>query len=82
MDVSLALTDSMFFYESPDLEGSLERSTIHEVEYENELATGERIGEGKVLRVRCFSTSFEFVIPLDAVAKWQLVLPAHRIATG
>ncbi|HUP46834.1 MAG TPA: hypothetical protein VM779_15110 [Thermoanaerobaculia bacterium] len=82
MDVALALTDSMFIYENRRLEGCLERSTIHEVEYENELVTGQPVREGKVLRLRCFSTTFEFVLPADAVGKWQLVLPPHRITTA
>lgn len=80
MDVALALTDSIFIYENPDLEGCLDRSTIHEVEYENELATGQAVnGGGKVLRLRCFSTTFEFVLPPDAVSQWQMILPAHRL---
>ncbi|HEU4522847.1 MAG TPA: hypothetical protein VFT12_12645 [Thermoanaerobaculia bacterium] len=81
LDVALALTETLFIYESPQLEGSLERSTIHEVEYENELSTGQSVREGKVLRLRCFSTSFEFVIPTDSVMQWKANLPPHRIET-
>ena len=79
MDVALALTDSMFIYENPDFEGFLERKTIHEVEYENELATGQTVHGGKVLRLRCFSTTFEFVLPIADAQQWQMILPAHRL---
>ena len=81
MDVALALTDSMFIYENPDFEGYLERKTIHEVEYENELTTGQTV-RGKVLRLRCFSSTFEFVLPIDDAQKWQMILPAHRLTAA
>ena len=79
LDVALALTDSAFIYENSDLEGCLDRSTIHEVEYEDELSTGQAVHGGKVMRLRCFSTTFEFVIPSDATSRWQTVLPPHRL---
>jgi hypothetical protein len=79
VDVALALTDSLFIYENTDFEGCLDRSTIHEVEYENELSTGQAVPEGKVLRLRCFSTTFEFVIPSDATGQWESFLPPHRM---
>ncbi|HEX6177831.1 MAG TPA: hypothetical protein VF057_05695 [Thermoanaerobaculia bacterium] len=82
MDVALALTDSMFIYENADFEGCLERKAIHEVEYENELTTGQMVRGGKVLRLRCFSTTFEFVLPVDDVQQWQMIMPAHRLTTG
>ena len=82
MGVALALTDSMFIYENSDFEGCLERKAIHEVEYENELTTGQVVRGGKVLRLRCFSTTFEFVLPVDDVQKWQLIMPAHRVTSG
>ena len=78
MHVALALTDSAFIYENPDIEAFLERKWIQEVEYENELSTGQAVGDGKVLRLRCFSRTFEFVIPRDAVGQWQTALPAQH----
>ena len=77
-DVALALTGSALIYENSHLQGSLDRKLIQEVGYEDELSTGERIGSGKVLRIRCFSKTFEFVLPWDVVREWQAVLPAHR----
>ncbi len=75
--VALALTESSFYYENPDMEASIDLQTIHEVEYANELATGAAIANGKVLRIRCYSQTFEFVLPNDVVSKWKLVLPSH-----
>ena len=80
LNVALSLTDSMLIYENPDFEGSLDRNTIHEVEYENELATGQPVYDGKVMRLRCFSKTFEFVIPATEMRKWEMVMPAHRMA--
>ena len=77
LDVALALTDSAFIYENTDMQAFLERRWIQEVEYENELSTGQPVGNGKVLRLRCFSKTFEFVIPRDVVGQWQSALPAH-----
>jgi hypothetical protein len=75
--VALALTESSFFYENPDMEASIDLSAIREIEYANELATGAAIASGKVLRIRCHSQAFEFVLPEDVVSKWKLVLPSH-----
>jgi hypothetical protein len=60
-----------------DVVDQLDLSAIHEIEYANELATGAAIASGKVLRVRCYSQTFEFVLPEEVVSKWKLVLPSH-----
>ncbi len=75
--VALALTESSFYYENPDMQASIDLRTIHEVEYANDLATGAAIANGKVLRIRCYSQTFEFVLPNDVVSKWKLVLPSR-----
>ena len=80
LDVALALTDSAFIYENADMQAFLERKWIHEVEYENELSTGQPVPSGKVLRLRCFSRTFEFVIPTEFVSQWQTALPAHQMS--
>ena len=77
-DVALALTTSSLIYENSSMHGSLDREWIQEIGYEDELSTGEHIGSGKVLRIRCFSQTFEFLLPWDVVREWQAVLPAHR----
>src|SRR5947209_287881 len=69
--VALALNESTLFYENADLAGSLELQWIHEVEYDNELLTGQSIERGKVMRLRCFSTVFEFVVDNAVVGQWQ-----------
>jgi hypothetical protein len=81
LSVALALTDSTFFYENPDMEASLDLEWVREVEYDTELATGLAIETGKVLRLRCFSQMFEFVLPPGVVRQWELILPPHRMIT-
>jgi hypothetical protein len=51
---------------------------VREIEYDTQLATGATVDGGKVLRLRCFSQSFEFVIPNDVVARWHMMLPPRR----
>jgi len=79
MPVALALTDLAFYYENSDMQASLERQWIHEVEYDDELSTAQSIGEGTVLRLRCFSQTFEFVLPADTVRQWKSFLPPHKM---
>src|SRR4029077_5159764 len=79
MPVALALTDLSFYYENSDMQASLERQWIHEVEYDDELTTGQPIGKGTVLRLRCFSQKFEFLIAPASVAQWKAALPPHRL---
>ena len=74
--VSLALNQAALYYENSDMQASLDLDWIQEVEYENELVTGQQVGQGKVLRLRCFSRAFEFILPADAIEQWQAVLPA------
>jgi hypothetical protein len=80
LEVALALTDVAFYYENEDMEASLERQWIHEVEYDDELSTGQGVGDGTVLRLRCFSQMFEFILPHDSVRQWETLLPPHRMA--
>jgi hypothetical protein len=80
MPVALALTDGAFFYENADMQASLERQWIHEVEYDDELATGGAVGDATVLRLRCFSQTFEFVLPAGTVPQWKSFLPPHRMS--
>jgi len=80
LPVSLALTDLSFYYENSDMQASLERQWIHEVEYDDELTTGQPIGDSTVLRLRCFSQKFEFLLAPAAVLPWKAALPAHRLS--
>lgn len=75
LPVALAVTQSTFFYENSDLEASLDLEWVREVEYDTELATGLAVAAGKVLRLRSDSQTFEFILPVDAVALWQTMLP-------
>ena len=78
MEVALAVTQSTFFYENADMQGSLELQWVREIEYDTRLATGAAVESGKVLRLRCYSQTFEFVLPDDVVPRWHLMLPPRR----
>ena len=78
LDVALAVTQSMLFYENADMQASLDLQWIREIEYDTELGTGGTVPGGKVLRLRSDSQTFEFVLPNDTVARWHTMLPARR----
>jgi len=78
--VALAVTDSAFFYENSDMQASLDLQWVREIEYDTELATGAAVAGGKVLRLRCYSQTFEFVLPNDVVARWHMMMPPRRAA--
>jgi hypothetical protein len=78
LDVVLSLTQSTFFYENADMEASVELQWVSEVEYDDGLATGGAIKGGKVLRLRCYSQVFEFVLPTEFVPRWHMMLPPRR----
>jgi hypothetical protein len=60
------------------MQASLELQWVSEIEYDTHLGTGAAAVGGKVLRLRCYSQSFEFVLPNDAVARWYMLLPPRR----
>jgi hypothetical protein len=78
LDVALSLSTETFFYENADMNASVDLQFIREVEYDNELATGAMVADGKVLRLRSSNQTFEFVLPKDSVAAWNLMLPPRR----
>ncbi|HXH37762.1 MAG TPA: hypothetical protein VNN08_03965 [Thermoanaerobaculia bacterium] len=78
LPVALAVTQSMFFYENSDMQASLDLQWVREIEYDTQLTTGLKVDGGKVLRLRCFNQTFEFVIPNDVVARWHMMLPPRR----
>ena len=80
--VALALTDDTIFYESPDLQASLELQRIEEVEYDDETATGQHVAVGKALRLRAHGHTFEFLLDSETARKWQTALPPHRLDEG
>jgi hypothetical protein len=69
--VSMALTKETLFYDSDDVEASLELEWVSEVEY-------GAAPRGEVLRLRCYSQSFEFILPPDASSQWTAVLPPRH----
>ncbi len=78
LDVALALTQSTLFYENTDMEASIDLEWVREVEYDTELATGRAIENGRVLRLRTQSQTFEFVLPGELVTRWHMLLPPRR----
>jgi hypothetical protein len=78
LTVALAVNDSTFFYENSDMQASLDLQWVREIEYDGKLATGAAVAGGKVLRLRCYSQTFEFVLPNDVVARWHMMMPPRR----
>lgn len=78
VDVALALTGSTLFYENAEMQSSLELHWITEIEYDTSLSTGLTVAGGKVLRLRCYSQSFEFILANDVVVRWHMMLPPRR----
>lgn len=78
LKVVLALTSTDLFYENADMTASVDLRWVREIEYDTRLATGHAIENGKVLRIRCFSQVFEFVLPNDVVPRWHMMLPPRR----
>jgi hypothetical protein len=79
LDVALALTQSTLYYENSDMEAFIDLQWVREVEYDTELATGLAIVDGKVLRLRSQSQTFEFVLPKEHVPRWHMLLPPRRV---
>ena len=78
--VALAVTDSTCFYDNSDMQAALDLQWVREIEYDTELATGAAVAGGKVLRLRCYSQTFEFVLPNDVIARWHMMMPPRRAA--
>jgi hypothetical protein len=82
LTVALAVNDTTFFYENSDMQASLDLQWVREIEYDTTLATGTAVAGGKVLRLRCYSQTFEFVLPNDVVARWHMMMPPRRAAVS
>ena len=78
VDVALALTQSTFFYENADMQASIDLQWLNEIEYDTGLSTGVPIHNGRVLRLRSHSQTFEFVLPTELVPRWHMLLPPRR----
>ena len=78
--VALALTDSTFYYENPDMESSLDLDRIDEIEYSDELITGKNHGDDcRVLRLRAHNTAVEFLVDKAESKKWEAALPPRTL---
>jgi len=77
IDVAMALTPQTLFYENAHMEASLDLQWVSEVEYDSRVRTGANVEDGQVLRLRCYSRCFEFIVPAHALARWQEMLPSR-----
>lgn len=78
--VALTLSDATLYYQNEEIDASIALSYVREIEYDSELMTGQQVEHGEVLRVRCSSQVYEFVLPIDEAARWRTELPS-RVAT-
>lgn len=76
--VALALTDQSIFYENADLEARIDLANIEEVEYATDLSTGQEVPDGRVLRLRAHSHSYEFIVDKVSGERIESVLPPHH----
>ncbi|HEY0593619.1 MAG TPA: hypothetical protein VGF40_17745 [Thermoanaerobaculia bacterium] len=75
--VALALTDQSIYYENADLEARIDLANIEEVEYATDLSTGQEVQNGRVLRLRAHSHSYEFIVDKVSGERIESVLPPH-----
>lgn len=80
LPVALALTETQFFYENADFQGQFELGRIDEIEYDDELATGKAVQDGRVLRLRSHGQTFEFVVPRAEAESWSSAMPVRRLS--
>jgi hypothetical protein len=77
--VALSLSNENIFYENTDLQASFELARIDDVEYDDELTTGQAIPSGtRALRLRSHGATFEFILPAPEMPKWESALPPRR----
>ena len=82
LEVALALSGTSFFYENSGMQGSVDLQWVREIEYSTDLATGVTVRNGRVLRLRSQSHTFEFILPTDDVARWYMMLPPRTYAAA
>lgn len=78
LEVAMALAGSTLFYENVDMKAFVDLQWVREIEYDSALATGAHVTAGKILRLRSKSQTFEFLLPLDVVSRWHMMLPPRR----
>lgn len=78
--VAMALTEDTLYYENPDLDASFELNRLDEIEYADDLMTGNNLPDSKrVLRLRSHGATFEFVLDKPDAQKWQAALPPRTL---
>ena len=77
--VALSLSGGSIYYQNPDLDASFELGAIDEIEYDDELATGQNVVTGcRALRLRAHGRAIEFVLASPDCQRWMAALPPHR----
>lgn len=77
--VALALAADTIYYANPEMDASFDVAAIDEVEYDDELATGQTVDAGhRVLRLRAHGRAIEFILTSADAQQWNGMLAPHR----
>lgn len=76
--VELALSKDALIWENEETRGEIDLQYVTEVEYENELATGQELGGKGIMRLRTRTQAFEFILDEGTASEWTRVLPARH----
>ena len=77
--VALSLAGGTIYYQNPDMDASFELGAIDEIEYDDELATGQNVVTGcRALRLRAHGRAIEFILATPDCQQWMAALPPHR----
>jgi hypothetical protein len=79
IQVALTLERTKIYFENQELQAAIELERIDEVEYDDELATGTQVEQGRVLRLRSHGHAYEFILDDVAAKRWLAHLPPHRM---
>ena len=77
--VALSLAADTIVYQNRDMDASFELGSIDEIEYDDELATGQNVDSGcRALRLRAHGRAIEFILATPDCQHWMAALPPHR----
>lgn len=77
--VALSLAGDSLYYQNPDMDASFELNAIDEIEYDDELSTGQNVEDGsRALRLRAHGRAVEFVLSTPDCQQWMSAVPPHR----
>ena len=77
--VALSLAGDSIYYQNPDMDASFDLNAIDEVEYDDELSTGQNVEAGcRALRLRAHGRAVEFILSVPDCQQFMAALPPHR----